>query len=265
MDEVCVPCKEAGFNNILAHYKGTPAGMSHNGKAIPPMCYDHKNGKVPKHFPQPVAVEAKPAYEVFTRKKPDPEIDIEKALALRQAGKTWKEVSEELGVDYNKVYVACRARDTQVKPRPKWEECLKAIAPIAMGASKTVTYPPGGNRSQMNSIIGSNKITWTWRFSLKDNGDGTVTATKIGLWSAVDGKNAAQDEEAEAEDMAAEPIQKSRNSEDVKNIAPAKGNKSAPWVDQIKTMLALKQGELADIRGQIEALETVIKMFEEGK
>jgi hypothetical protein len=68
-DEVCLPCKQAGFANILAHYKGVSKGMSANGKEIPPMCFDHKHGRVPKHIqrvqpqltqpPQPsIAVEA---------------------------------------------------------------------------------------------------------------------------------------------------------------------------------------------------------------
>jgi hypothetical protein len=39
-------CREAGFPNVLAHYKPVSAGMSHNGKAVPALCWDHKHGKV---------------------------------------------------------------------------------------------------------------------------------------------------------------------------------------------------------------------------
>ena len=46
-DERCAMCKDAGFPNVLAHYKAIPAGMSHNGHAIPPLCFDHKHGRVP--------------------------------------------------------------------------------------------------------------------------------------------------------------------------------------------------------------------------
>lgn len=49
-DERCVPCKEAGFPNILAHYKGVPAGKTHNGKTQHPMCWDHYHKKEPKHI-----------------------------------------------------------------------------------------------------------------------------------------------------------------------------------------------------------------------
>ena len=43
-------CRDAGFPNVLAHYKPVPSGMSHNGKAIPALCWDHKHGKVPRHI-----------------------------------------------------------------------------------------------------------------------------------------------------------------------------------------------------------------------
>jgi hypothetical protein len=49
-DERCEPCKTAGFPDILAHYKEVPAGRSHDGKRIPPMCWDHKHGKVPRYM-----------------------------------------------------------------------------------------------------------------------------------------------------------------------------------------------------------------------
>jgi hypothetical protein len=47
-DDRCAMCREAGFPDVLAHYKPVPAGMSHNGKAVPPLCWDHKHGKVPR-------------------------------------------------------------------------------------------------------------------------------------------------------------------------------------------------------------------------
>jgi hypothetical protein len=78
-DERCQMCKELGFPDVLAHYKGTPAGMSHNGKAIPALCWDHKNGKVPKFIKQnaPAEVEkvtAPKGYEVFDPTKAAAEI-----------------------------------------------------------------------------------------------------------------------------------------------------------------------------------------------
>lgn len=47
-DERCQMCKEAGFTDVLAHYKGVAKGASATGQAIPPLCFDHKNGRVPK-------------------------------------------------------------------------------------------------------------------------------------------------------------------------------------------------------------------------
>jgi RNA polymerase sigma-70 factor (ECF subfamily) len=50
MSDMCRPCADAGFKNIIAHYKGVPKGQSHDGKEHPPMCFDHKHGKLPKHM-----------------------------------------------------------------------------------------------------------------------------------------------------------------------------------------------------------------------
>ena len=205
-DERCQMCKDAGFPDVLAHYKAVAAGRSHDGKAQPPLCWDHKNGKVPKRMQPAVTItmcaqcnkqEGKfisygklvcgDCVSPAEVEQPQPGFDKSRALALRAEGKTWKQVADELGVKMHVVYSECRKEDVQVKPRPKWEDCLKQIAPIAIGESKMVAYPKGGTRSQMNSIIGQNHITWKWRYSLKDNGDGTVTATKLGLWSEVDG------------------------------------------------------------------------------
>lgn len=47
-DDRCAMCAEAGFPNVLAHYKPVPKGMSHDGKGCPPLCWDHKHGKVPR-------------------------------------------------------------------------------------------------------------------------------------------------------------------------------------------------------------------------
>jgi hypothetical protein len=46
-DERCAMCAEAGFPNVLAHYKAIPKGMSHDGKGSPSLCWDHKHGKTP--------------------------------------------------------------------------------------------------------------------------------------------------------------------------------------------------------------------------
>lgn len=49
-DERCEMCRDAGFPDILAHYKGVSAGGSNTGKSIPSLCFDHKHGRVPKHL-----------------------------------------------------------------------------------------------------------------------------------------------------------------------------------------------------------------------
>lgn len=48
LDERCALCRDAGFPDILAHFKAVRAGESHDGKAHPALCYDHKHGKMPK-------------------------------------------------------------------------------------------------------------------------------------------------------------------------------------------------------------------------
>lgn len=48
VDERCAECASAGFPNVLAHYKAIPKGMSHDGKATPALCWDHKHGKTPR-------------------------------------------------------------------------------------------------------------------------------------------------------------------------------------------------------------------------
>lgn len=44
----CGPCRDAGRPDVIAHTRGLTAGQSQTGKAIPPMCWDHKNGKTPQ-------------------------------------------------------------------------------------------------------------------------------------------------------------------------------------------------------------------------
>jgi hypothetical protein len=43
-------CREAGFLDILAHFKAVSASQSKDGKAHPALCYDHFHGRVPKHI-----------------------------------------------------------------------------------------------------------------------------------------------------------------------------------------------------------------------
>lgn len=43
--EHCELCKEEGRGLVVAHYKGVPAAQSHTGRAIPPLCWHHKNNK----------------------------------------------------------------------------------------------------------------------------------------------------------------------------------------------------------------------------
>jgi len=47
-DDRCAMCRDAGFPNVLAHYKPIPAGQAYDGKAVPALCFDHKHGKAPK-------------------------------------------------------------------------------------------------------------------------------------------------------------------------------------------------------------------------
>ena len=49
-DERCKMCHDAGFPNVIAHYKGIEKGRSHDGKEHPPLCWDHKHGKTPRHI-----------------------------------------------------------------------------------------------------------------------------------------------------------------------------------------------------------------------
>ena len=49
-NEVCGPCKDAGFPNIIATYKAVRAGMSHDGRDHPAMCYSHRMGVTPPYI-----------------------------------------------------------------------------------------------------------------------------------------------------------------------------------------------------------------------
>lgn len=89
-DERCQMCKEAGFPDVLAHYKAIPRGMSHDGQAHPALCYDHKNGKVPK-FIQKKIDEAEPVEARVDKPEDEPEQD------LCDCGKPWKHPGRCLG------------------------------------------------------------------------------------------------------------------------------------------------------------------------
>lgn len=43
-------CADAGYPDVLAHYKAVPKGMSHDGKGRPALCYAHAHGQVPGFF-----------------------------------------------------------------------------------------------------------------------------------------------------------------------------------------------------------------------
>jgi hypothetical protein len=50
--ERCGPCKDEGFPNVLAHFMGVAANRSKDGKAQPPMCWEHHRGLRPTRMPK---------------------------------------------------------------------------------------------------------------------------------------------------------------------------------------------------------------------
>lgn len=233
----CQSCKEAGFPDVLAHYKSISAGQSRDGKSRPALCWDHYHGKIPRFVMsvqenslekliedthKEISDRTNRGVPVLSNKEQDDEvnqsiaeiqkkdgrvkfstlvrkqsmetfngqngeeplaIDKDKVLLLRDQGKTWVEIAQQLGYSTHRVYQACRKLDPpRLKKKPKWEECLSEIANLRYGQSLVVKLPEGGTRAQMNSIIGINKLTQKWRWSLRDNNDGTVTATKGKPW-----------------------------------------------------------------------------------
>lgn len=59
-DDRCKMCADAGFPDILAHYKAVPKGMSHDGKGKPALCWDHAHGKIPRHILESRPQQAEP-------------------------------------------------------------------------------------------------------------------------------------------------------------------------------------------------------------
>lgn len=76
--EKCSLCADAGFPNVSAAYKGTPAGMSQTGKAIPPMCWDHRNNRIPSFIRESRKPIAEVAFCCMC------EADGEKVIATRE-------------------------------------------------------------------------------------------------------------------------------------------------------------------------------------
>lgn len=108
MSDICVPCKEAGFNKV-AHYKGVPKGISPTGKEIPAMCYDHRNGTVPKHIQRQIDQKAAEEFikkrdegngkedkdtEVITDNERVPNPKVENKPIVRSDGNDYTSVTE---------------------------------------------------------------------------------------------------------------------------------------------------------------------------
>lgn len=70
-DAYCEPCKQEGRGLIVAHYKGVPASMSHTGKAIPSMCWHHRNNKPLPAISAPPRGEEAPAPKRAETPTPD--------------------------------------------------------------------------------------------------------------------------------------------------------------------------------------------------
>lgn len=91
----CGPCRDAGRPDVIAHTKGLTAGQSQTGKAVPPMCWDHKNGLTPQWLKDKLRDEGKevPGEAVLRNhavsgkvKFETPEVKERVADALRNAG-----------------------------------------------------------------------------------------------------------------------------------------------------------------------------------
>ena len=121
MTDICIPCREAGFPNVVAHYKGVKPGQSQDGKGSPAMCFDHKHGKIPKFIQnktvsvdkinkeEPFGDLIKQVHKEVEEQKiqirsdnndytPLTEEQIKKAKQLNKDGLTNKEIGDKLGV-----------------------------------------------------------------------------------------------------------------------------------------------------------------------
>jgi hypothetical protein len=141
VSEVCGLCKAAGFPNVLAHYKGTPKAMSSSGQAVPPMCFDHRNGKVPR-FIQEAQGNGLQALVAEAHR----EIDERKAA----------------------------------RPAPKWTAVLERVAQLKLGEEMEVELPPDSGPNAFRSILYQSKLTQGRRWSVNKLDGGKVKVKPIG-------------------------------------------------------------------------------------
>lgn len=153
--EICKPCADAGFKNIIAAYKGVKAGMSHNGKEIPPMCYDHKNGRVPKYIQRELDKKS-----------------VDNFLSL----KATKDKDSDHSADNAK-----RIHDIVEKPPSKWGGTLHKILDIKKNVPTEIELPPDGTRNQLSIMLYQSKLTDKYRFKTESLTGHKVLVTLLGI------------------------------------------------------------------------------------
>ena len=242
-DERCQMCKEAGFPDVLAHYKAVPKGSSHDGKAHPPLCWDHKHGKMPR-FIQALSQSKEPPL-------PNPSDLTTQILSIRESGETWKEISKQTGIPYSKLYHQFRGLDKSPQPKQKgkWSECFEQFCNIPVGETKVVALPEGGTPQQMNSSVGLNKLTQKWYWSLRTKGQppGMVAVTKLGSWEERLVKERAErqrEEEDEAEAEAENELENGIKPQSSAMIVPVRTTPDAK-IPKISTTTTTENTQVA--------------------
>ena len=209
ISHVCALCKEAGFPNIIAHYKPVPAYQSHTGKAIPALCWDHKNGKVPRHIQEankaaePLALPSPKsnteAENEERNQKSLREIDVEKANFMRQSGMSIGDIAKQLNVHYWRVQRVLAQSSRGGVKADKWGKCLQPLAGLSVGGSMEVALPEKSNLNQLRSILYMRRETMEFRWSVKRvpgrESESCAMVTKLGNFT--DATEEPQEEERE--------------------------------------------------------------------
>lgn len=194
----CVPCKELGFSGIKAIYKEVKAGASHTGKRIPPMCYDHKIGVVPKHVKVNDSRDNDKRRNVIDTQVRLPELiaaltldQIKQARELRLEGKTLNEIAKLLDVQVHRVQIACSKDKWQDRPNAldkdkaegKWTSALKILEAMKIGDEKIVWMPVDGTINNFRCMVSGSRKTSDFKWSIMQGhpDKAKVIVTKLAL------------------------------------------------------------------------------------
>lgn len=82
-----------------------------------------------------------------------------------------------------------RRREIGLKPwvfhdvgRTKWNDIMYSLGHVYIGDERIITLPPSASCNQMRSMVNSHRMTYLFKWKIKDIGNGKARVRKVGEW-----------------------------------------------------------------------------------